>query len=151
MKVLIKESPKEIITLANELVTELAKQLPNTEVELVGALAIPMVGKNDVDIMIISNNVKQTAEDIVKLGYSRGPVMNEVSYHIKEIDGFEVGLQVMKPDHIMVFTHRRLIERLKSDENLLTEYTKFKLNYNGHDENEYKEAKGRWLVEHKLG
>ncbi len=140
----------EIQDLQEKLLLELADLLPNSHIELVGAMAVPMVGRPEIDIMIISEDIGNDSLKLVSEGYIQGPIEKGISYLKKMSNDIEIGIQIMSPDNNMINIHRNIILKLKEDEPLRKKYEKFKKTLSGLNIDEYKKQKGTWIRENLI-
>ncbi len=144
-------SPNENVeNLQQKIVKELEGILPDSEIELVGAMAVPMVGRPEIDVMVISNKVEQDSKDLVREGYKQGPIVNEISYLKKYENDIEIGIQIIPPGHKMIDVHGKIIQKLRDNPELRESYETFKKTLNGLGREEYKEKKSAWIKENLL-
>ena len=144
------EPSVEIKSLQENLVLELSELLPHSHIELIGAMAVPMVGRSEIDIMILSKRVKEDSEILVNKGYNQGPVENAISYLKKMQGDVEIGVQIMSPDNKMINIHRNIISKLQNNEALRKSYEDFKRSLSGLTPEEYKKQKGVWIEKNLL-
>lgn len=143
--------PNELMTkIADDSLFEMRQLFPTRTIELVGAMAVPMSGRREIDIMITSPDVLGDSEVINKTNHSAGPTIDRISYFRKFVDDIEVDVQIVPEDHAMVDIHRGMIEKLKSDSELREKYSKFKHGLAGLPFDEYKVRKSAWVKENLL-
>ena len=135
----------EIQILQEKLLSELSSLLPNSRIELVGAMAVPMIGWPEIDIMIISEDIENDSFKLTKEEYIQGPIEKGISYLKKIIDNIEIGIQIMSPDNNMIYVHRNIISKLREDESLRKKYEEFKKTLSGLSRDEYKKQKSSWV------
>ena len=140
----------EIQVLQERLLSELTNLLPNSHIELVGAMAIPMIGRPEIDIMIISKDIENDSFKLVDEGYIQGPVEKGISYLKRMRDNIEIGIQIMSPDNNMISIHRNIILKLREDESLRIKYEEFKKTLSGLSRDEYKKQKSAWIKENLI-
>ena len=140
----------EILTLQEKMVREVSDLLPTSHVEVVGSMAVPMAGRPELDILVISEDISADSEILSQNEYKQGPVVNETSFLKKMIDDVEVAIQIMSADNKMVGIHRNLIDKLRSDEDLKKRYEEFKHTLSGLSKEEYKKQKSEWLEKNIL-
>lgn len=133
-----------------DVIGEVKNLLPGSEVEAIGAVAVPMAGRREVDVMVLSNNVVSDTEILAQNGYKKGPIENEISYLKIVREGVEIGVQIVPVGHKMIDIHRQIISMLRSDENLRKRYEQFKLLLDGLSREEYKQKKSAWIKENLL-
>ena len=136
--------------ITNESVSNIKTLLPERIVEHVGAMAIPMTGREEIDIMIISPNPQGDSAVLNDAGYSVGPTQDGISYLKKFVDDIEIGIQIIPENHPMIDIHRKIIEKLKSNHELREKYSEFKRSLNGLTLDEYKSKKSKWIKENLL-
>ncbi|MDD4803636.1 MAG: GrpB family protein [Candidatus Pacebacteria bacterium] len=140
----------EIQNLQEKLLSELSSLLPNSHIELVGAMAVPMIGRPEIDIMIISEDIENDSFKLVNEEYVQGPVEKGISYLKKMQDDIEVGIQIMSPDNNMINIHRNIILKLRENESLRNKYEEFKKTLSGLSRDEYKKQKSAWIRENLI-
>ncbi len=141
------EPSKEIFAIQQEFSDEIKRLLPNSEVEAVGAMAVPMIGRPELDFLVISKQIEKDSKILVEAGFVQGPVVNGTSFLKKMVDDIEVAAQIMFPDNSMVDTHRKIISVLRENEDLRKKYEEFKTTLSGLSREEYKEKKSLWIKE----
>lgn len=119
--------------------------LPNVHVEAVGGMAVPMVGRPELDIIVISEDVKGDSKKIEGIGFNHRGFADDASYLKKIVDGVDVTVQVMLKDNKLIDRHRKVINLLRSDDSLRREYEEYKRTLSGLDRQEYREKKVAWL------
>lgn len=146
---IIDHSP-EIETLMSQMLEEVRGAVPNSEVEAIGSMAVPISGKEEIDLMVISNDVASDSLNLVAIGYRQGPVENDISYLKKKVDGIEVDVQVIPCGHKKIETHHNILEKLRSNEDLRRGYEDIKRSLVGSDIKTYRAKKGEWIKENLL-
>jgi GrpB-like predicted nucleotidyltransferase (UPF0157 family) len=109
-----------------------------------------MIGRPEIDIMVISEDIKNDSFKLTDEGYVQGPVEKGISYLKKTQDNIEVGIQIMSPDNNMIDIHRNIILKLREDESLRTKYEEFKKTLSGLSRDEYKRQKSAWIRENLI-
>jgi GrpB-like predicted nucleotidyltransferase (UPF0157 family) len=140
----------EILTLQEKMVNEVSSLLPASHVEVVGSMAVPMAGRPELDILVISEDITADSDILSQNGYKQGPVVKETSFLKKMSDNVEVAVQIMFADNKMVGIHRNLIDTLRNDEELRKRYEEFKHTLSGLSREEYKRQKSEWLEKNIL-
>lgn len=140
----------EILALQEKMVNEVSNLLPASHVEVVGSMAVPMAGRPELDILVISEDITSDSDILCQNGYNQGPVVNDTSFLKKMSDNVEVAVQIMSSDNKMVSIHRNLIDILRNDEDLRKKYEKFKHTLSGLNREEYKKQKSEWLEKNIL-
>ena len=139
------EPSKEIFNIQQESLGEIKRLLPSSEIEAVGAMAVPMRGRPEIDLLVISGQIEEDSKVLVNEGYIQGPVVNEISFLKKMVGNVEVAVQIMSPDNSMINTHRKIISLLREDLGLRKRYEEFKTSLSGLSREEYKEKKSEWI------
>lgn len=140
----------QIETLPTLLKQELQKLLPNSNIEFVGAMAVPMVGRPELDVMIISEQIGIDSQVLVENDYKQGPLENGISFLKKMQDCVEIGVQIMSGDNKMVNVHRNMIQILRKNDALRHQYEDFKRTLSGLTREEYKKQKSKWIRDNIL-
>ena len=141
----IVNNSQEGLSIQQESLEKIKKLLPNSQVEAIGAMAVPMVGRPEVDLMIISGHVVEDSKVLIESGYKQGPVIDDISFLKIMVGGVEVAIQVMPVGHKMIDTHRNMIALLQRDGELRKKYEEFKRTLSGLDREEYKRKKSEWI------
>lgn len=149
MKKLVKiiEPNQKIIDEQNIVVKKLKGIFPEAQVEAVGSIAVPMTGRSEIDIMIVVNKseIASFVDKLISEGYRRGPIVDEIAYVRKFEEEIEVGIQILPTDHFMSSVHRKILDKLRNDKKLRSDYSKFKKELNGLLEDDYKKQKSEWI------
>ena len=149
-KVKIIEPDEQIFKIVKDSIYEIKKLFPSRVVEHIGALAVPMCGRKEIDIMVISPNVSSDSITMNQTNYSAGPNIDGISYFRKFINNTEIGIQIVPENHPIIDIHRRIIKKLKNNPELKKRYSKFKYSLNSLTPDEYKSRKGAWIKENLL-
>ena len=140
----------EILTLQENMIRDVSDLLPSSHVEVVGSMAVPMAGRPELDILVISENISADSETLSSNGYRQGPVVNQTSFLKKMCDNVEIAVQIMSSDNKMIGIHRNLVEILRNHEELKKRYEDFKHTLSGLSRDEYKKQKSEWLEKNLL-
>lgn len=140
----------EIFKVQDDSIKEIESLLPSARIEAVGAMAVPMMGREELDILVISEDITSSAEKLEEIGFKIGPFVNEIQFMKKMVGSIEVALQVMLPENRMIGTHKKILELLRSDDELRHRYELFKQTLSGLTREEYKKKKNDWLKENIL-
>lgn len=145
------EPNEEIFGVQEASLKEVSELLPKSRVELIGAMAVPMMGREELDLLIISDDISGDSQTLVNAGFKQGPVVNETSFLKKMVGKIEVAVQILGPDHKMIGVHHKILGLLRSNETLRKEYEIFKQNkLSGLTREDYRKKKSEWLEEHIL-
>jgi GrpB-like predicted nucleotidyltransferase (UPF0157 family) len=144
----ISDLSDHILKVLGDITNELSELLPYSHVEHVGAMAVPIVGRQEIDMMVICfQDVNADAEVLAQHGYTRGATIDDVLFMSKGIDGVEVSVQIMKQGNSMIERHRQFKEKLQSDPALYKRLEDFKWTLDGLTKEEYKKRKDAWMKE----
>ncbi|HEX7724569.1 MAG TPA: GrpB family protein [Candidatus Paceibacterota bacterium] len=141
---IIDPSP-DILVLQVQTVVDMVILVPSAAVEAVGSMAVPVCGKNEIDIMVVSDDVAGISAMLVNNGYRQGPIEKGISYLNKYVGETEVAVQVIPNGHKMIEIHRVILHRLQSDQGLRDRYAAFKRTLDGLPSDEYKTRKSEWI------
>jgi GrpB-like predicted nucleotidyltransferase (UPF0157 family) len=138
---------------ANLLTNKIHVVAPELEVLFMGAAALGLPGKNDIDLDILCN-----VADIEKYTNKLKPVLgkpkaadDKLTVWNFELDGFEVDAILSDPRISHVPEQRTVFEKLKSNPALLAEYRKLKEACDGLPYGEYEKRKKAFFNENVLG
>ena len=140
----------QIEILMDRMLEEVKGVLPDSEVEPIGSMAVPISGKEEIDLMVISLDVIGESNKLTEIGYRQGPIENDISYLKKKVDGIEVDVQVIPSGHKKIETHRSILEKLRGSEDLRKGYEDIKKSLVGSDIKTYRVKKGEWIRENLL-
>jgi GrpB-like predicted nucleotidyltransferase (UPF0157 family) len=141
------EPSEKIFDIQQKSLEEIKTLLPNSQVEAVGAMAVPMVGRPELDIMVIGEHVEEDSKILAEYGYKQGPIVEGTSFLKMVEDGIEVAVQIMSPENHMINIHRNIIGVLCKNDELRKQYEEFKKTLSGLSKEEYKKKKGEWIKE----
>lgn len=146
----IVEPNDHILKVQKEYLEKIRQLLPNAHVELVGGMAVPMAGRPELDILVITKDVELDSKKVEESGLEHRGFADETSYLKKNVDGVDVTVQIMLENNKMVSIHRKLIGLLRRDEVLRKKYEEFKRTLSGLERYVYKEKKIAWMKENIL-
>lgn len=119
--------------------------LPDRHIEMVGGMAVPMTGRPELDILVITDDIEGDTKKLETVGFGHRGVADNASYLKQVVEGVDVTVQIMHEDNKMVTIHRGLIELLRKDDELRKKYEEFKRRLSGLERYEYKEKKIQFL------
>ena len=140
----------DILNLQRETLSSLSGVLPNSVVEAIGSMAVPIPGKLELDILIISPDPIADIEAVEACGYKRGLEVGGVYHLNKYINNIEIAIQIVPVGHKIVEIHKSILKRLCDDEILRQSYINFKRTLDGLTKQDYKKAKSVWIKENLL-
>jgi len=138
---------EEIFNIQQEKLKEIKDLLPDSSIEAVGAMAVPMVGRPELDILVISEHIEEDSKILVEHGYKQGPVVENTSFLKMMVGGVEVAVQIMSPENETINVHRNIISVLRENNELRNRYEEFKKTLSGLTREEYKKKKSEWIEE----
>ena len=141
----VSNNSQEDLSLQQEFLEKIKKLLPNSKVEAIGATAVPMVGRPEVDLMVISENITGDSDILIQNRYKPGPVIDGISFLKMMVSGVEVAVQVIPAGHKMIDMHRNIIALLQRDGGLREKYEEFKRTLSILSREEYKRKKSEWI------
>lgn len=149
-KIEIIEPSPEISELQNEVVAGLSALLPDSTIELVGSMAVPISGKPEIDVMVISKKVDSDSKLLSQKGYKQGPIVKGISYLSIKRNGVRIDLQIIPINHKMIEIHRKTLKKLQENSELREGYQKLKKSLTGLSAEEYKKRKTEWIKSNLL-
>ena len=102
----------EVAKLQADTIAEISRLIPHAQVEAIGSFAVPLAGKEEIDIMIISKDILADSELLVQGGYRQGPI-DDLSHLGKRVGVFRIDTHVVPEGHKMIGIYRGIIEKLK--------------------------------------
>jgi hypothetical protein len=135
--------------LAERLIGQIHDVAPELEVLFMGAVALGLPGKNDIDLDILcdTSEVRRYTEKLIPLlGHPKVTKSNLISWE-SEVDGFEVDCILSDPRTSHVPLQQKRFEILKSNSGLRNEYKQLKENSDGLPFIEYEKRKQAFLEE----
>lgn len=146
----IVEPNSHIFKIQQQYMEELVRILPNAQIEAVGGMAVPMVGRPELDILVISQDIERDTKKIEEVGFNHRGFADNISYLKKVVEGIDVTVQIMLENNKMIGIHRKVIDLLRRDGVLRKKYEEFKRTLSGLERYKYKEKKVAWMKENIL-
>jgi len=144
------EPSEDLFILFEQIKKNLNEIIPSAEISLIGALAVPMKGKKEMDILIVTDSVAEAQNKLSDMGYSRGPIVDGEGFCKNDNYKVEISLHIVPPKHKRIQVYFKTIEKLQKDDILRKKYEEFKMDFNGSSINEYKRAKNKFLIDNNL-
>lgn len=141
---------KELFELYDNTKNEIQRVIPDAKIELVGALAVPMAGKEEIDIMVICNDIESVQKTLEKYGFMPGQIVKGEAFSHKKVGNIVLEIHIMRQGHKNIELYQNIRSRLKEDKELRDKYEKLKISLDGKSEKEYKKAKSDFIREHRL-
>lgn len=133
----------EVREVADAVVAQIREAVPELEVLFMGAAALGLPGKNDIDLDILC-----PAADIEASVVKLEPVLGEPKERKVDLaawsferDGYEVDCIISDPKTSHVPAQKRVFDALKADPALLEEYRQLKVECDGLPYDEYEKRK----------
>lgn len=139
-----------ISTVFETLRDKIISQLPNAQINWIGASALGIAGQNDIDLHIFyeKENEKIGTLNVLKSLFGEPASSGESFYGWNmNIDGFDVELYISNPNHDEMKRQVKIFEILKSNSDLRNRYEKLKLGFNGKPFRDYQRAKYQFYNE----
>jgi GrpB-like predicted nucleotidyltransferase (UPF0157 family) len=141
-----------VTTVANSLISKIHEITPDLEVLFMGAAALGLPGKNDIDIDILCTTQdihKYTRELIAVLGKPKEST-DQITIWEFMLDGFEIDCILSDPVFSHVPLQRKRFEILQSNPSILNQYTDLKESCDGMLYSDYEKRKLAFLEEKVL-
>lgn len=146
----IVEPNEQISAIAQRYMEIAVSTLPGRHIEMVGAMAVPMVGRPELDILIITDDVEGDAATLETVGFGHRGSGDDALYLKQMVEGVEVTVQIMRPDNALIPMLRGTVKLLRDDHELRSRYEAFKKTLSGLPRDEYKKKKVAWMKENVL-
>ncbi len=141
---------EELLELQRRSVEEIKDILSTENVEAVGGMAVPMMGRSELDILVITEDAEGDADKLENLGYMYRTVADGSVFLKKKVKDIEVAVQISKPNNASIERHRKIIDLMRSDDDLKNQYELFKQTLGSLSREEYKKRKIEWIRENIL-
>lgn len=150
MKIETITEPNEIIfRIQNKYFTALKVLFPHLTIELIGGMSVPMIGRPELDIMVISDDLENDSKEVEGIGFTQGSIEPGKASYLKKIEeGVDVTVQILSSDNAMIERHRNILLILRSNHKLRKQYEEFKKTLTGLEKYEYRAKKKEWLKEY---
>jgi GrpB-like predicted nucleotidyltransferase (UPF0157 family) len=138
---------------AKNLIDEIHVIAPELEVLFMGAAALGLPGKNDIDLDILCSHddiADYTRKLLPILGMPKDADDNLVVWDFK-YQGFDIDAILSDPSTSHVPVQRKVFEKLKADPNLLEEYRQLKIACDGLPYATYESRKKIFFIDRVLG
>ena len=143
------EPSKEIFELIGFYTEMIQKALPDSKITLIGSFAIPMCGKEEFDLLVEVDDVEKSQERIQERSQGRmgiGPIVDGEGFcRSKKRFGIICELHIVPIGHHRIRQYTDMIDRLRSNPQIIEEYEELKRSLDGHLESEYKKEKSIFL------
>jgi GrpB-like predicted nucleotidyltransferase (UPF0157 family) len=144
------EPNERILNIQSAAIKEVENILSNPNVSAVGGMAVPMTGRPELDILVISEDVEGDADKLGNNGFKYRTPSNNSIFLKKKVDNVEIAVEVTTSDNPRIELHKKIINLMRSDSNLREQYEEFKRTLNGLSRDEYKIKKTEWMKENLL-
>ncbi|MFT4311001.1 MAG: GrpB family protein [Candidatus Woesearchaeota archaeon] len=134
---------------------EIVKQiLPDSKIELIGSLAIPMIGKEEFDLLVEVDDVlksQKTIEEKRSDLFGIGPIIDDEGYvRSKKKFGIICELHLLPRNHNKITNYKNYVRKLKENKEVRLEYENLKLSLNGKEMKYYRQQKKEFIKKYKL-
>ena len=135
-------TPK-IKEVAQKLMDEIHKVAPKLELLFMGAAALELPGKNDIDLDIVCDvdKIPEFTEKLIPILGNPAEQTNKIAVWSCYKDGIEIDAIISDSKISHVPEQKKVFETLKSSPNLLEEYRQLKINCDGLPYIEYEKKK----------
>ena len=148
------EPSKEVFKIIEEYTNLVQKILPTSKITLIGSFAIPMCGKEEIDLLVETDDIKKAQKEIEEKSDGRfgiGPRVGEVGFsRSKKKFGIICELHFVPKGYKKIQNYLKFIENLKSKPDIIKKFEKLKRSLDGSTEEEYKNEKRKFIKENKL-
>jgi GrpB-like predicted nucleotidyltransferase (UPF0157 family) len=149
-KVKIIEPTKKLFDLFNDIKKKLLEVFPSSNVSLIGSLAVPMKGKEEIDILLETDNVEEAQNLLVNKGFSKGPIIDGEGFCENNNYDVVIDLHIVSFGHKRIEVYQRTITKIQDNQELREKYENFKESFNGSSAEKYKKEKNKFLAENDL-
>lgn len=143
----------EILEAAHSLISKIHTATPELEILFMGAAALGLPGKNDIDVDILCRKAdinSYTKKLLPILGVAKEVNDNLAVWNFK-YQGFDIDAILSDPTTSHVPKQQRVFEKLKESPDLLNEYRELKVACNGLSYATYEKRKKLFFTERVLG
>lgn len=135
-------TPK-VSEVAENLVSDIKRVTPELEILFMGAAALKLPGKNDIDLDILCDkkDIGAYANKLVPVLGNPKEINDNLAAWNYELDGLEIDLILSDPGTSHVPAQKRVFEILKANIELQKEYIKLKIECDGMPYVEYENRK----------
>ena len=133
----------EVASAAQNLINEIHDAAPELEVLFMGAAALGLPGKNDIDLDILcpAKDISHNAEKLqAVLGSPKSRTHTLVAWEFEK-DGFDIDCILSDPTTSHVSRQKRVFELLKANVQLRAEYEELKRSSDGRPYTDYEKLK----------
>lgn len=138
---------KKELRLANNSIKEIKDIIPASKCKIIGAAAIPMLGKKEIDILVISKSIISSFKKLNKIDYKGKIIDNKKAYLRKIFEDITIEIHLVKPNDKIIRIYGKYINILKRNNSLRIKYEKFKKSMSNLSSDEYKIKKSKFIRE----
>ena len=121
------------------------KCLPKCNIYLIGSMAVPMKWKEEIDILVETEDVIKAHEILSKEGFSQGPIIKNSAFLRDYRFGIEAEIHLVRIGSKKIERTRKFVEKLQNNKELRLKFEEFKEKYSGLTRNEYRKKKEVFL------
>ncbi len=126
------------------------KALLRSRVNLIGSIAVPMLGKEEIDIIVEVENIKESQEVLSKIKFGKGPIVNGTGYLRDYRFNIECEVHLVKFNDSKVKKTLSLVNKLQTNVFLRKQFEEFKKSCDGISRDEYRKRKTDFLKKNNL-
>lgn len=141
------EPNEHILDLQREAIEEVKRIISAENVEAVGGMAVPMIGRPELDILVISDDMESDADKLEASGFMYRTPADSSIFLKKKVDGVEIAVQLSSAGNPTIERHHKMVNLMRNDSDLRTRYEAFKQTLVGLSREEYKQKKIEWISE----
>ncbi len=145
-KIKIVDFDPDFLNIFDKYKKAIRKIIPELKPELIGSAAVPMKGKEEIDIMIVADNFKEVQEKLSQHGFDKGPVEGKTAYLRDYRVGVEAEFHIVQAGSKKIEIARRLVSILRNNPQLKEAFEKLKEECNGMEREEYKKRKSGFIT-----
>jgi GrpB-like predicted nucleotidyltransferase (UPF0157 family) len=141
------EPNEQILDLQKAAIEEVKGIVSSEHVEAVGGMAVPMIGRPELDILVISEDIERDADKLEANGFMYRTLDGGSIFLKKKVNGVEIAVQLSSPGNPTIERHHKMIDLMRNDDDLRVRYEAFKQTLDGLSRQEYKQKKTEWIKE----
>jgi len=144
-KIKIIDFNREFLLIFEKYKKIIKKILPTSKIYLIGSSAVPMKGKEEIDILIETDNPKEAQRILFKEGFSKGFETDNKIYHMDFRFGIECQIHLVEKGNKWIKRHLDFIKKLQKNHKIRKELEKLKEECDGLTKDEYKKRKNKFI------
>jgi len=109
-----------------------------------------MKGKKEMDIMVVTEDVKDAQDKLVSKGFPKGPIVDGIGYCRNRKQIVIVELRIIPPGHKKIEQYKAHVRMLQKDAFLREQFEVLKAGLDKTGIENYKKEKSKFMKEHNL-